>query len=156
MDENEPVKTTDKPKRGGKPQTQEHMAEISKMGVEVRKKISAIKAYEKEQKRKEIDEKFELIQNEKNKTLPLQEEEQEEEEPKLIKKQNKPKKYIIEEEEESSSSEEEIIIKKVVRKKKTINPKENNDIIEKSNLEMLRNKYNQDRNRRIMESLFDY
>jgi len=168
--EEEPVETTNIPvkKQRGRPQSQEHMAQISKIGAETMKKIGTIRAYEKAKKKKEIEDKYAMIQNELSKqevkelTQPTGEEE--------IKTTTKPKtkktkKVIVEEVEESETeddSEEEVIIKRVVKKKpstrKVLDDDEEHDVphlIQKSSIEMLRRKYDDNMKERLRQSLFD-
>jgi len=164
--EEEPVETTNIPvkKPRGKPQTQEHMAKISKIGAETMKKIGTIRAYEKAQKKKEIEDKYAMIQNE----LTKQEEVKQEEEIKTTTKPKpkKTKKVIVEEVEEESEDEdeeeEEVIIKKVIKKKpstrKVLDDYEEENIpnlIQKSSIEMLRRKYDDNMKERLRQSLFD-
>ena len=52
--------TSNNKKRQG--QSKERMLEVSKMGVEARQMSGQIKAYEKAQKRKEMEQKFAMLQ----------------------------------------------------------------------------------------------
>ncbi len=123
--ENIPEEPKKSQKRG---QSKEHMAEISKIGNEIKKKQGAITAYEKAQKRKEIEEKFAMIQNEISKqNSPIQHDQPEtisvkQERPPP--KNKKPKKIIevveeVDDESDEESEEEEVVIKKIVKKKPT-------------------------------------
>ena len=203
MEEEKAIEQPIKAKRG---QSREHMAAIAKKGGEVTKMKGAIKAYEKAQKRKEIDEKFAMIQAEIAKTslatsqkltnepesdqshIPERESAQptpvestsmkktpkpglatsrkltkeppepESAPPALRKKTPKPPKIveIIEEEEASDEEEEEVIVKRIIKKKPSQPRIDNNDkFIQKSNIEMLKNKFNDDVRKRLMSSLFD-
>lgn len=168
----QPVESTERPvkSRGGRPQSKEHMAEIAKKGAETNKMRGAIKAYEKAQKRKELEDKFAMIQAEMDKQKgikqsapeplpqcvpePVQEQQQ-------LKEKKKTKKIIevVEEEEETDKDdEEEVVIKRIVKKKpvkkeELIHHSEN--LIQKSSMEMLKNKLNEDVKKRLMASLFD-
>ena len=160
--ENNAVEPKETQKRRG--QTKEHMAEISKIGNDTKKKKGAITAYDKAQKRKEIDEKFAMIQAEISKSTTQKDvDEVPEPPPPVIKKtptesaSRKPKKIveIIEEEEDQDASdedeEEEIVVKRIIKKK----TKNEDKFIQKSNIEMLKNRFNEDVRKRLMSSLFD-
>ena len=158
----EEPKTTQK-KRG---QSKEHLAEISKIGNETKKKMGAITAYEKAQKRKEIDEKFAMIQAEISKSTQKDIDEVPEPppqpEPPVVKKTSqKPKKVVeiveeVEDDQETSDEEEEIVVKRIIKKKPPPMVSRNDDrFIQKSNIEMLKNRFNEDVRKRLMSSLFD-
>lgn len=174
----EPKKTQ---RRG---QSKEHMAEISKIGNEIKKKKGAITAYEKAKKKKEIEDKFAMIQNEISKSsgssgcpaglrpegAKQNSEISEPEEPEItsITKQRPPpitkktKKVIEvveesydEESEDSEEEEEEVVVRKIVKKKPSRYQPDNEQLVQKSNIELLRQKLNQDMKKRLMSSLFD-
>lgn len=134
---------------------------------------------EKLLKEKELDERFAMIQKELEKQEI--ENQQEIQEPKPSKRTPKKKKKIIEEiieepepepepepEEEQSSSDEEIVVRRIYKRAPALKPKQptqpppklkreqSNRIIEKSNLELLRNDFNRQMRERLMSSLFDY
>lgn len=156
-----------KPKPRGRPMTKEHMIEIGKIGSETMMKKGVIRRHEKALKKKEIDDKFAMIQNELSKVNQPEPEQEAEVEPEIEtepvqKIQKKKKKIIIEEVEEETDDEEEVIVRRIIKKRPQ--PKQKNDydgddipsLIQKSNIELLRKKYDDDMRQRIRSSLFDY
>lgn len=168
--------TTKKPvKTRGRPQSKEHMAQIAKQGAETMKMKGAINAYEKAKKKKELEEKFNMIQAELAKSkepkniTPEQSNDTEEIQQQPIEdkkhpppiKTKKPKRVVevIEEvEDDTDEEEEEVIVKRIIKKKpiKKVMQVDKDDFIKQTNMEMLKNKFNEDIKQRIRSSLFDY
>jgi hypothetical protein len=160
----------EEPKKTKRGQSKEHMAEISKIGNEMKKKKGAITAYEKAKKKKEIEDKFAMIQNEiskQNSDPQIHDEEPEaipvtKQRPPPITKKTKKVIEVVEEsydeESEESEEEEEVIVRKIVKKKPSRHNSyqpDNEQLVQKSNIELLRQKLNQDMKKRLMSSLFD-
>lgn len=157
----EPVEELEEPtpssvKKRGKPQTKEFMASIARKGGEINKMKGAVKRFEKEQQRKELEQKFTMIQAEmeRQKNGPVQPVEQ------APAPKRKPKKIIEvvhdDVSDEDDTDEEEVVIKRIIKKKPAKQTKPTtDDIIERSNIEMLRNKLQEDVRKRLMSSLFD-
>lgn len=149
--------------------SKEFLAEISKKGNETQKKRATINAYEKAKKKKELDEKFAMIQAEIAKTkepqniipeqspetseIPKQQSEEEKRPPPTKTKKTKKVVEVIEEVEDETDDdeEEEVIVKRIIKKKSV----KKDDFIQQTNMEMLKNKFNEDIKRRIASSLFD-
>jgi hypothetical protein len=174
----EPVPEKPSKSRRGGNHTKEHLAEISKKGVETIKMRASVKRFEKAQQRKELEQKFAMIQEQMEKerqallppTGPDQQfNVQEPQPPKPIpvpeppqQKQKKTKKIIEvvdddETDKDNSDSEEEVVIRRIIKKKppKQTQPPSTDNIVEKTNLEILRNKFQEDVRKRLMSSLFD-
>ena len=162
-----------KPKRKGQPT--EHMKEISKIGNDLLKKKGEITRYEKAKKKKDIEEKFAMIQEEimkKNAPEPepepvperiptpepeLPEPELPEPKPKIRKKKTREIVEIVEEDEDEDDEEEEVVVKRIIKRKPIAKKhyQDEDDMIQKTNIELLKNKLNVDVRRRLMASLFD-
>jgi hypothetical protein len=168
-----PKETPEIPKKT-RGRSKEFLAEISKKGNEIQKKRATVNAYEKAKKKKELEEKFNMIQAElakskelknitpekSNDTEEIQQQPIEEKKPPPSIKTKKPKKIVevIEEvEDETDEEEEEVIVKRIIKKKpiKKVTQVTNEDFIKQTNMEMLKNKFNEDIQRRIRLSLFD-
>ena len=166
-----PKETPETPKKT-RGRSKEFLAEISKKGNETQKKRATVNAYEKAKKKKELEEKFNMIQAElakskepknitpeqSNDTKEIHQQPIEDKKPPI--KNKKPKRIVevIEEvEDETDEEEEEVIVKRIIKKKpikKVIQDKD--DFIKQTNMEMLKNKFNEDIQQRIRSSLFDY
>lgn len=157
--------------------SKEFYVENGKKGAEGKKKYNTVKRYEREQKKKEIEDKFNMIQEElarqkakENEPQPPPEPSQPIQETQQETKQKRPppkSKKIVEviEEVEDDTDDEgddegEVIIKRIIKKKpiKKAEPKidDRYNFIKQTNLEILKNKYDDDMKRRIASSLFDY
>lgn len=161
-----------KPKRKGQPT--EHMKEISKIGNDLLKKKGEITRYEKAKKKKDIEEKFAMIQEEmmrKNAPQPEPEsvpesvpepepelpEPEPEPKPKIQKKKTREIIEVVEEDEDDDDEEEEVVVKRIIKRKPVAKKhyQDEDDMIQKTNIELLKNKLNVDVKRRLMASLFD-
>lgn len=171
----EPTEIPQVPKKG-RGKSREYLAEISKKGNEVKKMMGTINAYEKAKKKKEIEDKFAMIQAEIAKTKlkqesppenttpepsvpePPQQQQQPQKRPPPKKKKIVEVIEEVEEDDDEDDEEEEVIVKRII-KKKTAKPKKEIDVkdefIKQTNLEMLKNRFNEDIKRRIASSLFD-
>jgi hypothetical protein len=154
--------------------SKEFLAEISKKGNEMQKMRATVNAYEKYKKKKELEEKFNMIQAElakskepknitpeqSNDTEEIQQQPIEDKKPPI--KNKKPKRVVevIEEveEDETDEEEEEVIVKRIIKKKpiKKVMQVDKDEFIKQTNMEMLKNKFNDDIRQRIRSSLFDY
>ena len=160
-----------KPKRKGQPT--EHMKEISKIGNDLLKKKGEITRYEKAKKKRDIEEKFAMIQEEiKKKNAPEPEpasvpepepepvpepEPESEPKPKIQKKKTREIIEVVEEDEDEDDEEEEVVVKRIIKRKPIAKKhyQDEEDMIQKTNIELLKNKLNVDVRRRLMASLFD-
>ena len=118
----EPPKATKKSRKVSK----EQLEVIQKKGLEQLRKQNEVNKYEKERKKKELNEKYEMMQRERKAEQDAKEKEQQPtpEPPKPKAKVRRPIKKIIEvyeddedDEEEEEEEEEEVIVKKVIKKK---------------------------------------
>ena len=167
-----PNETPEIPKKT-RGRSKEFLAEISKKGNEMQKKRATVNAYEKAKKKKELEEKFNMIQAElakskepknitpeqSNDTEEMQHQPIEDKKPPI--KTKKPKRIVevIEEvEDETDEEEEEVIVKRIIKKKpiKKVMQVDKDDFIKQTNMQLLKNKFNEDIKQRIRSSLFDY
>jgi hypothetical protein len=178
INENKPEEPIEeKPEKKRRGQSREFLKEISQKGVEAKKKYNTVKVYEREKKKKEIEDKFNMIQEELARqkakenepqpppepSQPIQETQQETKQKRPPPKSKKIVEVIEEVEDETDDEgddEGEVIIKRIIKKKpiKKAEPKidDRYNFIKQTNLEILKNKYDDDMKRRIALSLFDY
>jgi len=153
--------------------SKEQLEVIQKKGLEQLRKQNEVNKYEKERKKKELNEKYEMIQREKQAEQDAKEKEQQPtpEPPKPKAKARRPIKKIIEvyeddeDDEEEEEEEEEVIVKKVVKKKPAPAParrapaprreKSLPELYQLSNQEMLKRRLYHDIQRKVMAELFD-
>lgn len=164
-----PNETPEIPKKT-RGRSKEFLAEISKKGNEMQKMRATVNAYEKNKKKKELEEKFNMIQAElaksknitpeqSNDTEEIQQQPIEDKKPPI--KTKKPKRVVevIEEvEDETDEEEEEVIVKRIIKKKpiKKVMQVDKDEFIKQTNMQLLKNKFNEDIQQRIRASLFDY
>ena len=153
--------------------SKEQLEVIQKKGLEQLRKQNEVNKYEKERKKKELNEKYDMIQREKQAEQDAKEKEKEPtpEPPKAKAKARRPIKKIIEvyedDEEEEEEEEEEVIVKKVIKKKPAPAPaparrapparreKSLPELYQLSNQEMLKRRLYHDKKRKVMAELFD-
>jgi len=157
--------------------SKEQLEVIQKKGLEQLRKQNEVNKYEKERKKKELNEKYDMIQKEKKAEQDAKEKEQQPtpEPPKPKAKARRPIKKIIEvyeddedDEEEEEEEEEEVIVKKVIKKKPAPSPapparrapaprreKSLPELYQLSNQEMLKRRLYHDIQRKVMAELFD-
>ena len=152
--------------------SKEQLEVIQKKGLEQLRKQNEVNKYEKERKKKELNEKYDMIQKEKKAEQDAKEKEQQPtpEPPKA--KARRPIKKIIEvyeddEDDEEEEEEEEVIVKKVIKKKPAPAPaparrapaprreKSLPELYQLSNQEMLKRRLYHDIQRKVMAELFD-
>ena len=153
--------------------SKEQLEVIQKKGLEQLRKQNEVNKYEKERKKKELNEKYDMIQKEKQAEQDAKEKEQQPipEPPKAKPKARRPIKKIIEvyeddEDDEEEEEEEEVIVKKVIKKKPAPAPparrgpparreKSLPELYQLSNQEMLKRRLYHDIQRKVMAELFD-
>ena len=172
-----PKETPEIPKKT-RGRSKEFLAEISKKGNEMQKKRATVNAYEKAKKKKELEEKFNMIQAElakskepknitpeqSNDTEEIQQQPIEDKKPPIkTKKFTSVPKRVVEvieevEDETDEEEEEEVIVKRIIKKKpiKKVIQVDKDDFIKQTNMQLLKNKFNEDIQQRIRASLFDY